>query len=96
MSDYFDHYFDAAEAGVFMAVLATEANILGPRSGIPAFIPAEGALDDISGEPLLPQPAIGDPARLYIAVRSANEIPVPDGAVATEPALAQAILGVWA
>lgn len=96
MSDYFDHYFDAAEAGVFMVLLATEANILGPRSGIPAFIPAEGALDDISGEPLLPQPARGDPARLYIAVRSASEIPVPEGAVATAPTLAQAILGVWA
>lgn len=79
-----------------MAVLATEANILGPRSGIPAFTPAEGALDDISGEPLVSQPARGDPARLYIAVRSASEIPVPEGAVATEPALAQAILGVWA
>lgn len=95
MSDYSDHYFDAADAGVFMAVLATEANILGPRPGIAAFVPAEGAVDE-NGNLLVPQPAIGDPVRLYVAVRSSGEIPVPVGAVETDPALAQAILGVWA
>lgn len=57
----------------------------------------------LAGEANLIGPAYGnaevpgsDPALLYIAVRSRSPLAVPPGAEVADPAVAQAVLGVWA
>lgn len=94
-TSYVDQFFDAADVTVFLELLANEPNIIGPRHGIPAYVPTEGAVDE-NGYPLQPVPALGDPARLYIGVRTTTSLEVPSGASVTDPQLAAALLGVWA
>lgn len=92
---YVDQYFDAADVTVFLELLAREPNVIGPRHGIPACTPAEGAVDE-NGHLLQPVPALGDPSRLYVGVRATTMLDVPVGASVTDPQLAAALLGVWA
>lgn len=61
-----------------------------------AFLPLLASEPNIIG-PCWGRDDLGsNPQRLYIAVRSAQVLDVPEGAEATDIALAQALLGVWA
>lgn len=92
MTQYVDHYFDSPDASAFLALLAGQSNVLGPLHGRAAI--AERV--DEAGQVVPACEAVGDPTRVYIAVRAESSLSTPSGAVLTDPVLAQSILGVWA
>ena len=94
---YLEYYWDSADVSHFLPVLATQPNVIGPLRGRAGYQPE---LIDEAEQVIDPPPAyvnaVGDPLRWYLAVRTTEEMAVPDGCSVTETALAQQILGVWA
>lgn len=86
----------ASDADALMASVADFMNVL-PVSKVPmAGIAAAAQSTDEFGNIIPAQGAIGDPSRVYVAVRT-NRTPVfPSSAVPSNPDVSEKLLGVWA
>jgi hypothetical protein len=96
-----DTYYSATSYDALAGMLTTVQNgtiqlayasVIGPLPGRAAV----AAGTDASGATIPAQPAAGDPALWYIALRTDSVVTPPTGVSPCELAVAQAVLGVWA
>lgn len=89
----------SSDADALASAVVGFQNVI-PVNGVPA--PGRAAIAsyvDADGTIWPAQPAVGDPSRVYVAVRLDESVVAPTwpaSAVATDPAVGASLLGVWA